>query len=374
MTMRRIDLQPLEPFTSDFIDRTGAFNPGALEAATAIIEQVRRDGDAALRALTEKFDGVAIENFRVPGEAIDAAMAEVDPDTLEALKHAAAQIRDFHERQKQQSWFTVREDGALVGSKVEPLESVGIYVPGGRALYPSSVLMNALPAAVADGAATMPAGALAGRTVLVTAGPTVEPIDSVRYISNYSSGKMGYAIAGAAAAAGARVVLVSGPVALAAPDGVEVVPVKTARDMLAAASSVFPAADAAIFAAAVADLRPANPADRKLKKGRDDAALASVPLTENPDILATLAAGKRPDQYVVGFAAETDDVLMNAHAKLKKKNADMIVANQVGDGLAFGTDNNEVWLVTEGDDVLLPLMSKRAVAERLMEVVAAHLD
>lgn len=230
------------------------------------------------------------------------------------------------------------------------------------------------PAAVADGAATMPAGALAGRTVLVTAGPTVEPIDSVRYISNYSSGKMGYAIAEAAAAAGARVVLVSGPVALAAPAGVEVVPVKTARDMLAAAASVFPAADAAIFAAAVADLRPTNPADRKLKKGRDDAALANVPLTENPDILATLAAGKRPDQYVVGFAAETNDVLMNAHAKLQKKNADMIVANQVGDGLAFGTDNNEVWLVTEGDDVLLPLMSKRAVAERLVEVVAAHLE
>lgn len=230
------------------------------------------------------------------------------------------------------------------------------------------------PGAVADGAATMPAGALAGRTVLVTAGPTVEPIDSVRYISNYSSGKMGYAIAEAAAAAGARVVLVSGPVALAAPAGVEVVPVKTARDMLAAAASVFPAADAAIFAAAVADLRPTNPADRKLKKGRDDAALANVPLTENPDILATLAAGKRPDQYVVGFAAETNDVLMNAHAKLQKKNADMIVANQVGDGLAFGTDNNEVWLVTKGDDVLLPLMSKRAVAERLVEVVAAHLD
>ena len=148
MTMRRIDLQPLEPFTSDFIDRTGAFNPGALEAATAIIEQVRQEGDGALRALTEKFDGVAIENFRVPGEAIDAAMAEVDPDTLEALRHAAAQIRDFHERQRQQSWFTVREDGALVGSKVEPLESVGIYVPGGRALYPSTVLMNALPAAL----------------------------------------------------------------------------------------------------------------------------------------------------------------------------------------------------------------------------------
>lgn len=229
------------------------------------------------------------------------------------------------------------------------------------------------PGAVADGAAAMPAGALAGRTVLVTAGPTVEPIDAVRYISNYSSGKMGYAIAEAAAAAGARVVLVSGPVALAAPAGVEVVPVKTARDMLAAASEVFPAADAAIFAAAVADLRPANPADRKLKKGRDDAALANVPLTENPDILATLAAGKGPGQYVVGFAAETNDVLMNAHAKLVKKNADMIVANQVGDGLAFGTDDDEVWLVTADDEVLLPLMSKAAVAGRLVEVVAAHL-
>ncbi|WP_304426186.1 phosphopantothenate--cysteine ligase family flavoprotein [uncultured Adlercreutzia sp.] len=230
-----------------------------------------------------------------------------------------------------------------------------------------------LPAAVADGAATTPAGALAGKTVLVTAGPTVEPIDAVRYISNYSSGKMGYAIAEAAAALGARVVLVSGPVAQPAPAGVEVVPVKTARDMLAAASEAFLAADAAIFAAAVADLRPANPADRKLKKGRDDVALANVALTENPDILATLAATKRPGQYVVGFAAETNDVLMNAHAKLDKKHADMIVANQVGDGLAFGTDDDEVWLVTTHDEVLLPLMSKRDVARRLVDVVAEHL-
>lgn len=254
------------------------------------------------------------------------------------------------------------------GDGLMPAASGEIATPGAPAASAAP-----LPAAVADGAATMPAGALAGRTVLVTAGPTVEPIDAVRYISNYSSGKMGYCIAEAAAAAGARVVLVSGPVALAAPAGVEVVSVKTARDMLAAASEVFPAADAAIFAAAVADLRPANPADRKLKKGRDDEALANVPLTENPDILATLAAGKRDDQYVVGFAAETDDVLMNAHAKLAKKHADMIVANQVGDGLAFGADDNEVWLVTADDEVLLPLMSKAAVARRLVDVVAAHL-
>lgn len=230
------------------------------------------------------------------------------------------------------------------------------------------------PAAASAPAAPASFGALAGKTVLVTAGPTVEPIDAVRYISNYSSGKMGYSIAEAAAAQGALVVLVSGPVALPAPEDVEVVSVKTARDMLAAASSVFPAADVAVFAAAVADLRPSNPSDRKLKKGRDDAALANVSLTENPDILATLAAGKRPDQYVVGFAAETNDVLMNAHAKLEKKHADMIVANQVGDGLAFGTDDNEVWLVTADDEVLLPLMSKRDVARRLVEVVAKRLS
>ena len=149
MTMRRVDLQPTEPFTADFIDRAGAFNPGALEAATAIIEEVRAKGDAALRAYTEKFDGVAIDDFRVPESAIEEALAAVDPDTIDALNQAAAQIRDFHERQRQQSWFFARQDGAIVGSKVTPLDSVGIYVPGGRALYPSTVLMNALPAQVA---------------------------------------------------------------------------------------------------------------------------------------------------------------------------------------------------------------------------------
>ncbi|MCU7585219.1 histidinol dehydrogenase [Adlercreutzia muris] len=149
MTMRRVDLQPTEPFTADFIDRAGAFNPGALEAATAIIEEVRAKGDAALRAYTEKFDGVAIDDFRVLESAIEEALAAVDPDTIDALNQAAAQIRDFHERQRQQSWFFARQDGAIVGSKVTPLDSVGIYVPGGRALYPSTVLMNALPAQVA---------------------------------------------------------------------------------------------------------------------------------------------------------------------------------------------------------------------------------
>ena len=147
--MRRVILQPTEPFASSFINRTGAFNARALAAATDIIEQVRARGDEALRDLTEKFDGVRPDTFRVPQETIDAALDEVDPDTLAALKHAARQIRDFHERQVQQSWIYARADGAVVGAKVTPLDSVGIYVPGGRALYPSTVLMNALPAQVA---------------------------------------------------------------------------------------------------------------------------------------------------------------------------------------------------------------------------------
>lgn len=147
--MRRVILSPGEQFTAKNLDRKGAFDAQALTAATAIIENVRERGDEALREYTERFDGVLVEDFRVSQEAIDAAASKVDPRTAEALRHAAAQIREFHERQKQQSWFYAREDGALVGSKVEPLESVGIYVPGGRALYPSSVLMNALPAAVA---------------------------------------------------------------------------------------------------------------------------------------------------------------------------------------------------------------------------------
>ncbi len=147
--MRRVILTSGEVFSNTHLKRTGAFNAEALTAATAIIEDVRERGDAALREYTEKFDGVRLDDFRVPQLAIDEAVAYVDDKTVKALRQAADQIRDFHERQRQQSWFTVREDGALVGSKVEPLESVGIYVPGGRALYPSTVLMNALPAAVA---------------------------------------------------------------------------------------------------------------------------------------------------------------------------------------------------------------------------------
>ena len=147
--MRRIVLEKGDTFDSSYLNRVGAFNADALMAATSIVEDVRLRGDEALRDYTEQFDGVRLEDFRISPQAIDEAIVSVEKKTAKALMHAADQIRQFHERQRQQSWFSVREDGALVGSKIEPLESVGIYVPGGRALYPSSVLMNAIPAAVA---------------------------------------------------------------------------------------------------------------------------------------------------------------------------------------------------------------------------------
>ena len=147
--MRRIILGPGERFDESQLNRTGAFNADALKIATDIVDDVRQRGDAALRELTAKFDGVEIADFRVSQQAMDDALAAIDPALSAALEHAAAQIREYHERQLEKGWTYVRENGAMVGCKVEPIGAVGIYVPGGRALYPSSVLMNAIPASVA---------------------------------------------------------------------------------------------------------------------------------------------------------------------------------------------------------------------------------
>ncbi|PNV65608.1 bifunctional phosphopantothenoylcysteine decarboxylase/phosphopantothenate--cysteine ligase CoaBC [Rubneribacter badeniensis] len=207
---------------------------------------------------------------------------------------------------------------------------------------------------------------LDGRRVMVTAGPTVEPIDPVRYISNRSSGKTGYAIARAAALRGADVTLVSGPVSLPAPEGVRVVRVRTAHEMLEAAEEAFRDADIAVFAAAVADMRPRAVSDRKLKKSLDGDELGAIELVENPDILATLAA-RKDRQVVVGFAAETNDVVPNAEAKLAAKRADFVVANQVGEGMAFGTDDNAVWFVDAEEVEELPRMPKSRLADEILD-------
>jgi phosphopantothenoylcysteine decarboxylase/phosphopantothenate--cysteine ligase len=208
---------------------------------------------------------------------------------------------------------------------------------------------------------------LIGKRIVVTAGPTLEPLDPVRFISNRSSGKQGFAIAEALALLGADVRLVTGPVALNDPRGVQTVRVETARDMLAACEAALPA-DAAICVAAVADWRPESAASKKIKKGADGP--PPILLTENPDILATLSKlGKKRPKLVVGFAAETNDVEAHALAKLAKKGCDWIVANDVS-GDVMGGDQNEVILITKEGSSRWPRMAKAAVAGKLAVEIA----
>lgn len=207
---------------------------------------------------------------------------------------------------------------------------------------------------------------LEGLHIMITAGPTQEPLDPVRYLTNSSSGKMGYAVAERALSRGARVTLISGPVALTPPAGAEIIQVRTAREMLKAAMSVYAKVDAGVFTAAVSDMRPVEPSDHKLKKGSDDV-LDHIDLVENPDILATLAHLSLPGQVTVGFAAETHDLLENARAKLARKEASFMVANQVGEGLVFGQDQNKAFLVYRGGTEELPLMSKAELADVILD-------
>ncbi|WP_187144289.1 bifunctional phosphopantothenoylcysteine decarboxylase/phosphopantothenate--cysteine ligase CoaBC [Microvirga massiliensis] len=218
----------------------------------------------------------------------------------------------------------------------------------------------------------VPSGPLVGRHVLVTSGPTHEPIDPVRYIANRSSGKQGHAIARAAAEAGARVTLVSGPVTLPDPPGIRTIHVETAAEMLAAVEAALPA-DLAIFAAAVADWRVADATDRKIKK--EPGRLPSLALAENPDILATIAhrVSDRPG-VVVGFAAETNDVVVHARQKLERKGCDLIVANDVSTATGvMGGDDNTVHLVSATGVETWPKLRKEDVARRLVAELAQRL-
>lgn len=220
-------------------------------------------------------------------------------------------------------------------------------------------------------AALEASGALAGKHILITAGPTHEPIDPVRYIANRSSGKQGFAIAAAAARAGARVTLVAGPVNQPTPAGIDRVDVQTAREMMAAVEAALPA-DVAIMVAAVADWRTADAADQKLKK---DGSGRPAPLTlvENPDILATLGHGAQRPALLIGFAAETQKIAEHAQAKLARKGADWIVANDVS-GDTMGGDNNAIQIVTAQGIESWPSLPKGEVAQKLIEKVAHALS
>ncbi|MDE2138304.1 MAG: bifunctional phosphopantothenoylcysteine decarboxylase/phosphopantothenate--cysteine ligase CoaBC [Gammaproteobacteria bacterium] len=232
----------------------------------------------------------------------------------------------------------------------------------GRMLEPLE-LAEQLAALLAAG------GELAGRRVLITAGPTRERLDPVRFISNRSSGKMGFALAQAARAAGAEVVLVAGPVSLPTPPGVRRIDVESAADMLAAVLSELPGTHVFISTAAVADYRPLRTAQHNIKKTSDTLELA---MERTPDVLATVAArADRP--FVVGFAAETESVEQNARAKLMKKNLDMIAANEVGDAKAFDADDNQLIVLARGARYELGRAGKLALARGLVSLIAQQL-
>lgn len=209
---------------------------------------------------------------------------------------------------------------------------------------------------------------LAGKKVLVTAGPTREALDPVRYLSNHASGKMGYAIAEAAFARGAEVTLVTGPVALTAPSGVTVVPIETTRDLLMEVMARVGEQDIVIQAAAPADFCAVQPSAQKIKKDGD--APLTLTLAQTPDVAKAVGAARRPEQRIVAFAAETQRLVENARRKLETKNADLIVANDITqEGAGFGTDTNIATLVTRAGEQALPMMRKRALAEAILDAV-----
>jgi phosphopantothenoylcysteine decarboxylase/phosphopantothenate--cysteine ligase len=302
------------------------------------------------------------------GHADDLATAVLIATSAKILLAPAMNPRMWANVATQRNLAQLSADGiALVGPNEG--EMAEAHEQGlGRMAEPLEIA-----AAIEKLLATQTTGPLTGRRVLVTSGPTHEPIDPVRYIANRSSGKQGHAIAAAAAAAGADVTLVSGPVQVPDPHGVKIVKVESAREMLDAVERALPA-DVAIFVAAVADWRAANAAQQKLKK-QPGKSTPELPLVENPDILATIARKKsqRP-KLVIGFAAETENVAANAKAKLAKKGCDWILANDVSpQSGVMGGDRNMITLVRASGIETWPPQSKEAVAERLVAHVSQAL-
>ena len=257
---------------------------------------------------------------------------------------------------------TLRSRGVTILGPAEGEQACG-ETGAGRMVEPAAILEALM-------ATTAVPGLLAGRKVLITAGPTRERIDPVRFITNRSSGKMGYAVAEAARRAGADVVLVSGPVNLATPAGVRRVDVETAEQMMDAVRAELAGTDIFNASAAVSDYRPVQAAAEKIKKTSDSLMLA---LSRTTDILATVAAGS-PRPFVVGFAAETQNVERNALAKLEGKRLDMIAANQVGDGLAFDCEDNALTVYWPQGKRELPRAAKSEVATGLVQLIAERYE
>jgi phosphopantothenoylcysteine decarboxylase / phosphopantothenate---cysteine ligase len=299
------------------------------------------------------------------GHANDLASTTLLATDKPVLIAPAMNVRMWNHAATSRNLVQLKRDGVLAVGPNDGEMACGEYGPG-RMAEPAEIV------AAIEAALLPKPRPLAGKKVLVTAGPTREAIDPVRYISNYSSGKQGYAIAAAAVALGAETILVSGPVDLPIPPGAQMTPTTSAVEMLAACERELPC-DIAIFTAAVADWRVADQAPQKIKKSGDG--LPSLQFVENSDILMTIAkaATKRP-KLVVGFAAETENLTANAREKLKRKGCDLIVANDVSRGRGvFGGDQNTVQLVSASGGETWERLSKQDVAIRLMDKLAAML-
>ncbi|UWQ62065.1 bifunctional phosphopantothenoylcysteine decarboxylase/phosphopantothenate--cysteine ligase CoaBC [Leisingera caerulea] len=297
------------------------------------------------------------------GHANDLASTLLLATDTPVLLAPAMNVRMWDHPATRRNLETLKGDGVSFVGPNEGSMACGEFGPG-RMAEPEEVL-SAIAAKLAD-------GPLKGKRILVTSGPTHEPIDPVRYIANRSSGAQGAAVARALRELGAEVVFITGPAAVRPPEGVQVVPVESAREMEAAVQAALPA-DAGVFAAAVADWRVASASDRKLKKSKDG--LPVLEFAENPDILKTVSQMKngRPP-LVVGFAAETNDVIENATAKRKRKGCDWIVANDVSPATGImGGSENAVILISDGGAEEWPRMGKDEVARKLAERIAAAL-
>ncbi len=300
----------------------------------------------------------------VHGHASDLASTTLLATDKPVLMAPAMNVRMWEHPATRRNVAQLKADGVLFVGPDEGAMACGEYGFGRLAEPPA--IFEAIMAALA-GPAARP---LAGKRAIVTAGPTAEPIDPVRVLTNRSSGKQGFAIAQALAELGAEVTLVAGPVAVPTPAGVKRVDIETAREMLAACEAALPA-DIAVCVAAVSDWRPESAAGTKMKKGADGP--PAITLVENPDILATLSQSARRPTLVVGFAAETNDVETYARAKLAKKGCDWIVANDVSIAGTMGGDDNAVSIVTKDGVERWDRTAKSEVARKLAERMAQAL-
>jgi phosphopantothenoylcysteine decarboxylase/phosphopantothenate--cysteine ligase len=305
------------------------------------------------------------------GLAGDLASTTLLATDKPVLMAPAMNVRMWLHPATQRNIATLKADGVTFVGPDEGAMACGEFGPG-RLAEPPAIFDAIMSALAGPAAQALKEGPLAGRHALVTAGPTFEPIDPVRGITNRSSGRQGYAIAAALAKLGARVTLVSGPVALATPPGVDRVDVETARDMLAACQAALPA-DVGVFVAAVADWRIDEVFGVKLKK--DKGGPPALTFVENPDILATLSAsGPRRPKLVIGFAAETNDVEAHARAKLARKGCDWIIANDVTEPGVMGGDENTVLLISKDKTERWTRAAKDSVARDLAQRIAQYLE